>query len=245
MPGNYVLKAPCLWTQDVQQQTFKESCKEIAREYTVYQRLGTHPRLLRLLAYEPRRGISLEYMPLGSLRDYLDNATVYTLSLRQRLQWGCDLAEAAHHLHTHNIFHADLNPCNFVIDSAMRLRIIDFAGSTIDGQPGLAMVNARYCIPHFIDQGCSVKSEVFALGSILYELMTVAELYPDQTDQDIEKAFVNNDFPDLTDVPCRDIIENCWHGKYECAEDLRLEVHERLRVETAQSARLFPWEWST
>lgn len=68
------------------------------------------------------------------------------VTLRQRLQWACDAAEALNLVHSHNIIHCDVKLGNFLLDSGLRLRIIDFSGS-IDGSYFAVVEGTRFCLP--------------------------------------------------------------------------------------------------
>lgn len=99
-----------------------------------------------MIDYSVEGGLILEYMPNGKLREYLQTAAA-NLSLNQRLQWACDAAEALHLIHSYKIIHCHVKPENFLLDSKLRLRIIDFSGSSINGSYFSAVESVRFCLP--------------------------------------------------------------------------------------------------
>jgi len=88
-----------------------------------------------------------------------------------------------------------------------------------------------------IYNGLSIAPEVFALESVMYESMTVQELFPDDKPRDIQEAYEDGRFY----VPCSDIIRKCWYGGYTSAEELKLELEEKLDDELSDSPQLSPW----
>jgi serine/threonine protein kinase len=140
LPSGYVRKAAYPGI------TRKRSLRDIEHEYKIYQGLPCHDRLLKMISYSVEDGLVLEYMPNGNLREYRQ-ADAADPSLCQRLQWACDTAEGLHLIHLHNIIRCDVKPENFLLDSSLRLQIIDFSGSSIDGSYFSAVEGARFSLP--------------------------------------------------------------------------------------------------
>ena len=80
--------------------------------------------------------------------------------------------------HDRGVLHRDLKPANVMIDERGRARIADFglAGlADVDGdrERGIIMGTPGYMAPEqFAGQGTSTRSDVYALGLVLYELFT-------------------------------------------------------------------------
>ena len=243
---NFVEKRPHLVRGNNAAGWFGMSCRDLEQEHAIYQRLAPHPRLIRMIRFVPYHALTLEYLPIGNVYEYLkDKASPpETLSLRQRLQWACDGAEGLHHLHINNVVHCNMCTMNLLIDSEMRLRIIDFAGSSIDDKKGSCCEDPRHYMPRsLLDDSCTVTTDLFALGSFLYEVLTGSEVYAEWEDEEVTKAFKDHQFPDVSAVPCGHAIRRCWDGGFSSAEDVRVILHERLRTELEESPRMFPWQW--
>ena len=56
------------------------------------------------------------------------------------------------------------------------------------------------------------QDDVFALGTVLYEMYSGALLFNGLSDGEIRSRFLERRFPDLSDVemPLRGVIEKCW-----------------------------------
>ena len=105
------------------------------------------------------------------------------------LQYACDITAAVAAAHAQGIIHRDLKPSNVMITSDGRMKVLDFGiarrtalpdeatrAQTLDGTvsgPGLLVGTAGYMAPEQIEgEPATERSDVFALGVIIYELLT-------------------------------------------------------------------------
>ncbi|KAF4636625.1 hypothetical protein G7Y89_g1464 [Cudoniella acicularis] len=206
--------------------TRKQSLRDIELEYRIYQRLPRHDRLLKMMGYSPESGLDLEYMPNGNLREFLQTEAVNS-GLTQRLQWACDAAEALHLLHSHNVIHCDVKPENYLVDSKFRLRIIDFSGSSMDGSYFSALETVRFCLPRPWEAPSTIVTDLFALGSTIYEIMTGMQPYAQYKDEEVETFFRRGIFPPVDNIHCGELIKRCWHGELSNDRELFLTIFDR------------------
>jgi serine/threonine protein kinase len=120
----------------------------------------------------------MEYVPGRTLQSWLDDAQrpdVATLA-----QLGAATARAVHSLHKQNVCHLDLKPANVLIKADGTAVLLDFGLSCHAHQPDLLAEELRLAVgsPAWIapEQIVGVRgdarSDVFALGVMLYELAT-------------------------------------------------------------------------
>ena len=127
-------------------------------------------------------------------------------------------------LHGKGIIHGDLSCNNIFLDADLKARIGNFAGSSIHGQPFLTVYETSHSLPG--DTSVSIKRDLFALGSVLYELMTGHTPFHDQDACEIEKLFSKGEFPSLDNVPVvGPVILQCWTGQYTAAIDVLKDIH--------------------
>lgn len=213
---NYVEKAPYPDSREL-----RLSIRDLRREYAVYQRLPQHPRLLRLHPDSTPERLVLPYLQHGCLHEFL---RVHRSSLSLRLQFAADAAEGLHILHRADIVHGDTNSWNFLVDDDFRLCIIDFAGSTIDGKAGFAFEGVRYCLPRLIGDPSTVRTDLFALGSLLYEIMSGEEPYQQKSDEQAVEHFEKGFFPATEDLAIGEVLLRCWHGTYDSAKSVYQDI---------------------
>ena len=111
--------------------------------------------------------LAMEYMPNGSLMDYIlaNNDNIYTC---RRLQWIMGAADGLQLLHSENIIHCDVEPKTFRLDAGLGLKITDFSGSSINGSRASAWVGTRFERPgHNLRCVPTVKVNLFSFGSTI------------------------------------------------------------------------------
>lgn len=219
LPSGDVIKSP--WNDD----TGHICRQELELEKRIYERLGPHPRLVRMVSWDPQQyTLTLEYMPNGSLRDYLaQNTDVPTI---QRLRWAQEAAEALQVLHSANVIHCDVEPKNFLLDAHLSLRIADFSGSSLDHSAPTVRGSIRFTVADFSrSDPPTISEDLYALGSTIYFIMTSRYPYEELDDNDIKHRYRSQDFPDVTGILCGEIILACWRSQVKSGQ----EVYEFIR----------------
>ncbi|KAJ5716040.1 uncharacterized protein N7483_013221 [Penicillium malachiteum] len=188
---------------------------DIAKEASIYDRIGSHERMVRKLGHS-RDGLVLEYMKTGDLKTYLQAQNSIPISLK--LKWAFQIAQAVSLLHTHNIIHCDLKPRNFLLDASLDIKIIDFSGSSLDGSKPASGEGTRFYLPRDWRDPPTVATDLFALGSTLYEVFQETSPYEDVPSDHVEVLFKGNEFPSVSDIPCGQIIKQCWLSQVDSAQ---------------------------
>ncbi len=144
----------------------------------------THPGIARLydagLAEGGRPFLVLEYIEGVALDQYCDERQ---LPVRARLSLFLQVLQAVQYAHSHLVIHRDLKPSNILVTSAGEVKLLDFGISKLiegEGAPesDLTLMGSRamtpaYAAPEQIaGQRVSTACDVYALGVILYELLS-------------------------------------------------------------------------
>lgn len=195
------------------------SIKSIRREGDVYEYLGDHPRVIKCLA----RGdlfVDLEFAPHGHVQEYLKHH--HDISDSYRIQFAREIIEAVVFIHSKGIVHSDLAARQFLLDEALHVHLCDFGFSGFGGGDVLGFENASHHLPRDVDgeMPSSIQSDLFALGSTLYEVMAGKPPYEGKSDDDIAQLYSNGSFPDVTGIVCGHIIMGCWQGSFMSAADV-------------------------
>ena len=83
-------------------------------------------------------------------------------------------------IHSRNVLYRDICCNNIFLDENLDARLGDFAKSSINGEMPLVCYETSHEHPEMV--GISIKSEVFAVGSTLYEIMTGSKPYKELSD---------------------------------------------------------------
>jgi tetratricopeptide (TPR) repeat protein len=113
----------------------------------------------------------------------LDYASQQHLSTRERLDLMVRVCEAVHHAHQRGLIHRDLKPCNILVNETGQPKILDFgvaratdsdAQATRQTDLGQLVGTLAYMSPEQVlgdPLELDTRSDVYALGVILYELL--------------------------------------------------------------------------
>ncbi|RMY77305.1 hypothetical protein D0863_01416 [Hortaea werneckii] len=211
LDGDQVLKYPLVASER----------EDIEHEARIYDILGDHPRILRCYGLHGV-GLRLERAANGTLRDVLKTGGS---SFRDQLKWARQLLEAVVYIHSKQVFHCDISPRNCFITDEYDLKLGDFQGMYVapDGTvyEGYSREGSKASLPRKpakVDQ----YSDLFAVGSTLYEIMAGQEPYEDLDSiddmEEIESLFSKGTFPNTDFLPAHKAIERCWRQKYDCAQ---------------------------
>ncbi len=140
-----------------------------------------HPNIVQIHDIGEREGrpyFSMEYVEGGSLAQRLEGAPPSDMEAAQLVAL---LARAVHYAHGRGIVHRDLKPANILLTSDGVLKIADFGlakfldddlGNTVDGA---ILGTAPYMAPEQAagrTREIGRPADIYALGAILYELLT-------------------------------------------------------------------------
>src|SRR5437588_2593365 len=105
------------------------------------------------------------------------------LDVRQRLELIAQVCDAVHHAHQRGLIHRDLKPGNILVDESGQPKILDFGVARVtdrDSQAtsqtdvGQLIGTLAYMSPEQVladPLELDIRSDVYALGVILYELL--------------------------------------------------------------------------
>jgi serine/threonine protein kinase len=137
-------------------------------------------------------------------------------AVRARQHRAVQVADAIGFTHEAGVIHGDLTCANIFVDAGLKARVADFAGSSIDGSPLLVLVIESHELPGSL---LSTQADLFALGSVLYEIMTGQPPYKGLGDKGTRDLHLEVKFPEISTLGAVGfIIEQCWQTSYSGAE---------------------------
>ncbi|MBU6400311.1 MAG: protein kinase [Verrucomicrobia bacterium] len=199
---------------------------------------------------EDRHYLVMDFVAGQTLARRIAECGLRRADFQQSARWMRTIAEAVHHAHEHGILHRDLKPSNILIDGADQPRITDFglakrlesgADLTLSGQ---VLGSPRYMAPEQAagrQRQVGRRSDVYALGAILYHLLTgrppfvgetLADLLPQVAhDEPLRPRQLNPTVPVDLETICLKCLEKEPSRRYPTALALAEELGRFLRRE--------------
>lgn len=137
-----------------------------------------------------------------------------------RVRMARQMIEAVRYIRCQGVIHSDLSLRQFLLYEDCNARLSDFTASGYHGHDAMGMENPSHYMPRNPDQPNTIQSDLFALGSTLYELMVGKTPHCGQTDDEIQSLYEQSVFPTTTDILCGDVILKCWKREFVSADEV-------------------------
>lgn len=214
---------------------------EVRAEHEVYNRLGPHPNIAEFLGALEDNSIVLERGQV--LRHLLcQQPSANFIPLRTKYRWILHAATGLQHLHDNGIIQSDVGCRNMIVTKG-NLKLIDFEGCSIDGAGPTSSYEWFSYKPS--TPRATVQTDIFALGCVMYEIMTGKPPYYEfkgmsNAREHVEHLYETNQFPDAAHLPMGHLMFDCWHGKFNSMREV-IERIERFRLSTARPWNIITW----
>ena len=129
----------------------------------------------------------MEFVQGDDLKRHLDSGTRY--SLEQSLSMVLGLLSALDYAHRQNVVHRDVKPANLLVEANGRVKLTDFGVARIQDSGeatrtrGSMVGTLKYMSPEQVQgQPIDARSDLFAVGVVLYQLLTGNRPFDGDTD---------------------------------------------------------------
>jgi serine/threonine-protein kinase len=138
--------------------------------------------------------IAMEYVEGRTLRAVLDAEG--TLAVAESCRIGARMAGALAAAHGHGIVHRDVKPANIMLGAGDAVKLMDFGVARLpDGmrtKTGLIVGSPTYVAPEQIaGRGADARADIYALGVVLYEMLTGVPPFRRDSVTELLSAIVN------------------------------------------------------
>ncbi len=175
------------------------------------------------------------------------------LPLEEMVGYGLQLAEALTHAHERGVLHRDLKSANIIITPEGRLKVLDFGLATRFTaealtavatqshasltEPGVLMGTLSYMAPEQLrSQVADLRSDVWAFGVVLYEMMSGAHPFRASSSADTVSIILTKDPPPLeraAPAELQRIVGKCLEKdrerRYQTMRDLLIDLENAHR----------------
>jgi serine/threonine protein kinase/tetratricopeptide (TPR) repeat protein len=207
---------------------------------------------------EGRPFVAMELVEGCSLSKLLSQGP---LPIEQVLRLGQQLADALAHAHEHGVVHRDFKTANVVLTPEGRAKVLDFGlAKRLAGEeateattasygsltaPGTLAGTLAYMAPEQLrGQAADARSDSWALGVVLYEMVSGRRPFHGQTGFALSSAILNDSPPALpTGLPdgLRGVVERCLEKeparRYQRAAEVRAVLEALASGATVPPAR--------
>jgi serine/threonine protein kinase/tetratricopeptide (TPR) repeat protein len=212
----------------------------------------SHPRICAVYDIGEHQGSPYIVMEL------LEGKPLYALleprvPVEQLIEWGMQLADALEAAHERGIIHRDLKPANIVVNARGDVKVLDFGvAKLVDAQAaqattmaaltdsGVTIGTAAYMAPEQVrGEPLDQRTDLFALGLVLYEIATGRRAFGGQTTGLIADAILNRAPPAVMDLNpalppavsaiVEKLLEKDRELRYRHAADVRADLKRALR----------------
>jgi len=194
------------------------------REAEALARLSDDPAIVTVHdygEYEDTPYLVMAYMAGGTLKDMLGKPMDYRKAAEMLIPVTRALGEA----HEQGIIHRDVKPSNLLVDKRGQLALADFGiakaleleGQTLTGT-GLGVGTPEYMAPEQWRGQASPQTDVYALGVVLYEMVTGKKPFKAENPSDIYLKQMTE-----APVPPRELVP----GLPEAVEDVLTQAMHR------------------
>jgi len=210
-----------------------------------------HPNILSIHDIGTHEGapyLVSECLEGQSLRQELSSGS---LPLRRAVEYGTEIAQGLAAAHDKGIIHRDLKPENIFVTRDGRVKILDFGlaklaraegsadeGATLEAvftSAGVVLGTVGYMSPEQVKgEPADARSDIFALGTILYEMLSGQRAFRRDTSAETMTAILKEDPPELSATgkpisPALDrIVRRCLEKKplqrFQSARDLAFNL---------------------
>ena len=235
-----------------------------------------HPHIAAIYGLEEIDGIKALIMELVDGEDLSQRIARGAVPLDEALPIARQIAEALEAAHDQGIVHRDLKPANIKVRPDGAVKVLDFglakaldtartSGSAADSptitspamtQAGVILGTAAYMSPEQA-RGKAVdrRADLWALGCVLYEMLTATRAFDGETITDVLSAVVSKE-ADWAKLPretpttvhrlLRRSLRKDVRARVQSAGEVRVELDEALTAPAADhtapvTARRLPW----
>ena len=211
----------------------------------------SHTNILAIHDFHNQEGFAFAVMELLQGQTLRSRMSTDTLPWMQALQIGTAIAEGLTAAHSRGVVHRDLKPENIFLTGDDGVKILDFGLAQIETpaplpeystaptasttDPGTILGTMQYMSPEQL-RGSAVdaRSDIFALGCILYEMFTGKRPFARPTQIETAASILKEEPPEHpfldpeTPPPAKQIILHCLEkdasNRFQTARDLALAL---------------------
>ena len=174
-----------------------------------------HPNICTIHEVDEVDGLVFIAMELLEGRTLKQTISGKPIPLEIVIDFGVQIAGAIDAAHAKGVVHRDIKPANIFVMKQRRIKVLDFGlakltrlppnfeetGMTDETEPGMVMGTVGYMSPEQLrGQGVDGRTDIFAFGAILYEMLTGRRAFEKPTSAETMAAILNEEPPAISEL---------------------------------------------
>ncbi|MBO8167836.1 MAG: Stk1 family PASTA domain-containing Ser/Thr kinase [Thermoanaerobacteraceae bacterium] len=204
----------------------------------------SHPNIVSIYDVGQQDGLHylvIEYVQGKTLKEYIrENAP---LDLEEAVDIAIQICDALEHAHENNIIHRDIKPQNILLTPAGRVKVTDFGIARASTAATVTYTGSIVGSVHYLSpeqakgEAADEKSDIYAAGVVLYEMLTGKLPYSGETPITIALKHIQDTPPpprelreDVLPPMLEEIVframEKDYQLRYDSAAEMRADLHK-------------------
>ena len=203
-----------------------------------------HPGIVTI--YDVGREGEMLFMAMEFLEgiDLATRAKDQRFNVPETIEITAQVAEALAFAHDRGVIHRDIKPPNIMIVGNGRVKLMDFGiarirQSDLKTQTGVMLGTPRYMSPEQVSgRPTDHRSDIFSLGTVIYEMLTVSKLYSGSDPSEImfnvvnmrpvPPSYINRQVPPMLDLVLAKALEKDPDARYQDTQQLANDLRACL-----------------
>ena len=213
-----------------------------------------HPNIVQIFDWgiEDEPFFVMEYIEGNTLTSII--AKNRTISLSDVLFIGAQVASGLHSAHQKGLVHRDIKPGNIMITPAGKVKVTDFGIVSLQNEEsditktGSILGTASYISPEQAQgKAVSVESDLYSLGTVLYELITgkppftgdtpISTATKHLTERPEKPSGFRRDLPKGVENAIMKMLEKATYDRFKSAEDVRATLLQQRKFLQSEQTR--------
>ncbi|KAJ4957200.1 hypothetical protein NE237_013983 [Protea cynaroides] len=193
--------------------------------------------------------VVVEYLPGGTLKQFLIRNRRKKLALKIVIQLALDLSRGLSYLHSKKIVHRDVKSENMLLDTQRNLKIADFGVARVEAQNPKDMTGETgtlgYMAPEVLDgKPYNRRCDVYSFGICLWEIYCCDMPYADLSFAEVSYAVVRQnlrpEIPRCCPSSLANIMRKCWDANAVKRPDMEEVVRLLEAIDTSKGGGMIP-----